>query len=110
MYLKRRTRKSYFNTKINIVKILNRGSFLSATVVQLVGDLAVDAPGAAPRGHGVLAGVALQTVLFTQLAPEEEERDAGRDAGEQQVEYTALAGPVGILAEQATSAECSAQA
>ena len=80
MYLKTRTLKSYFITKTNIVKILNRGSFLSATVVQLVGDLAVEAPGAATRGHCVLASVALQTVLFSQLALEEEERDAGRDA------------------------------
>jgi len=38
-------------------------------------------------------------VLFSYLAPEEKDRDARSDAGEQEVEHATLPSPVGILAE-----------
>jgi hypothetical protein len=79
-------------------------------MVQLICNLTVDAPSAAARGQGVLAGVTFEAVLLTDLASKKQKRDARRNAGEQPVEQSTFSGSSGILTEKATSAEGSEQA
>ena len=55
-------------------------NLLHSAVVQLVGDLTVDAGGATPGSHGVLTSVAFDATLLAKLSSEKEERDARRDA------------------------------
>ena len=94
------------NDNENFCKLLN---LLHSAVVQLVGDLTVDAGGATPGSHGVLTSVAFDATLLTKLSSEKEERDARRDAREEEVESSALTSPIGILTQHAAPTECAAQ-
>jgi len=92
------------------IKLSTESIFLDSTMVQLIGNLAVDARSTAPSCHCISASVALQTVLLSQLSSKEQERDAGSDEREQNVETTALTCSIGALAEETASTERSTQA
>merc|ERR1712037_169259 len=59
-------------------------------VLDLLGDLSLHTEAAAASHQGVISGVSLDAVLLPGLAPEEEDGDAGRDAGEGHVKPPAL--------------------
>ena len=83
--------------------------FLGAPVIQLIGNLAVDAWGATPCCQGIVAGVSLQTVLIAKLSAKQKEGNAGGDEGQQEVQAPTLTGLVSALAKQTAAAKCSAK-
>ena len=77
--------------------------------VEFVGNLATDAGWAAGRCAEVVAGASLDSVLVPEVTAHDQQRDAGGDAGQEDVEDAALAHTLCILVSLAREAKVSAQ-
>ena len=82
---------------------------LGSAMIQLVGKLAVDAGSATPGCHCIITGVSLEAILVAHFSSQKQERNAGSDEREEDVQASALTGFVGALAEEAAPAECAAK-
>jgi len=77
--------------------------------VEFVGNLATDAGWAAGRGAEVVAGASLDSVLVPEVTAHDQQRDAGGDAGQEDVEDATLAHTLGVLVSLAWEAKVSTQ-
>jgi len=82
----------------------------SVPCVEFVGNLTTDATWAASRGAEVVAGASLDPVLISQIPPHDEEWDAGRNAGQEDVEASTLTHTLCILVGLTREAEVPAHA
>jgi len=82
----------------------------SVPCVQFVGNLATDASWAAGCGAEVIAGASLDPVLVSKIPAHDQERNAGGNAGQEDVEDATLTHTLSILVGLTREAEVPAHA